>query len=95
MSINLRKVADSAKPAHQSVIVDDADAGEIWREQVNVVVSKLMEPRRMAVKWRWFAKRIGKTGTLGRGTRAAMLLGPGVKTRDEAIAELIAAPAPN
>lgn len=95
MIISLSKVAGSTKSAHQSVVVDDADAGEIWREQANVVVSKLTEPRRMAMKWRWFAKRCGETETLGRGTRAAMLLGPGFKSKDEALAALTSAPALN
>lgn len=42
-----------------------------------------------ADRWRWFAKQAGCTITLGRGTRAAMLLGPGFKTKDEAVAVLV------
>ena len=96
MIVNLSSVKPSLKSAHQRVTVDDDDIGEIWREQVNVVVSRLTvtEPRRMAVKWRWFAHRTGQPGTLGRGTRSAMLLGPGFKGKDSAIAALIAVPDP-
>lgn len=88
MKLTMTRIPGSTKCAHQAVVVSDVDAGEVWREQVNVVVSKLTEPRRMALKWRWFAKRSGEAATLGRGTRAAMLLGPGFKTRDEAITAL-------
>lgn len=94
MIINLRVVAGSVKSAHRIVIADDHEVGEIWREQVNVVVSKLAEPRRMAIKWRWFAKRVGETGTLGRGTRGALLLGPGFKSKDAVIDALTAAAVP-
>ncbi|MBR8054756.1 hypothetical protein CFB84_43035 [Burkholderia aenigmatica] len=63
--------------------------GEIWREKVKVVVSKITAPQVKADRWRWFAKQAGCTITLGRGTRAAMLLGPGFKTKDEAVAVLV------
>lgn len=91
MIINLKPVIGSAKSAHQVVTVDDSLTGEVWREQVNVVVSKLTEPTRTVLKWRWFAKLDGVPGTLGRGTRAAMLLGPGFKNKNVAIDALISA----
>lgn len=92
MIINLKTVAGSTRSAHKTVVVDDEDAGEIWREQVQVVVSKITEPRRMDLKWRWFARRQGSTETLGRGTRAAMLFGPGFKTKDVALEALTEKP---
>lgn len=92
MTINLQTVTVSKKAAHQTVIADGHHVGEVWREQVNVIVSKLTEPRRMAPKWRWFAKRVGKSVTLGRGTRAAVLLGPGFKSKRSAISALIDTP---
>ena len=52
MDINFKTVSGSAKSAHQAVTVDEALAGEVWPEQVNVEVSKLTEPRRTALKWR-------------------------------------------
>lgn len=86
--ISYSKVKGSDKSAHQYVEIDDQRAGEVWREQVNVVVSKLTEPRRMALKWRWFAKAEGDSNVLGRGTRAAMILGPGFASKDKAVDEL-------
>jgi hypothetical protein len=91
MTVTLEKASQSDKSAHQLVYAGDAEVGEVWREQVSVVVSKLTEPRRMGLKWRWFAKQAGGSSTLGRGTRAAMLLGPGFKTKDEAITALVKA----
>jgi len=91
MEFTLKSVPGSKKPAHQLVRTGENVIGEIWREQVNVVVSKLTEPRRMAMKWRWFAKPTGGSTTLGRGTRAAMVLGPGFKGKDLAIAALVKA----
>lgn len=88
MPMNFKSFTGSVKSAHQEVSIDGRRVGEIWREQVNVVIGKLTDPRRMALKWRWFAKRDGDAGTLGRGTRAAMLLGPGFKTKDAATAVL-------
>lgn len=91
MTINLKAVKGSAKSAHQVIAVDDSLTGEVWREQVRVVVGKLTGPTRTALKWRWFAKLDGVPGTLGRGTREAMLFGPGFKSKDEAIDALISA----
>ncbi len=91
MIVNFKSVKGSAKSAHQTVIVDDGLVGEVWREQVNAVVSKLTAPRQTALKWRWFARRHGAADTLGRGTRAAMLFGPGFKSKDAAIDALLRA----
>ncbi|QMI49986.1 hypothetical protein [Burkholderia sp. MBR-1] len=91
MTVTLKAIARTEKSAHQQVRAGQAEIGEIWREQVSVVVSKLAEPRRMGMKWRWFAKQFGSGATLGRGTRAAMLLGPGFNSRNEAISALVAA----
>ena len=78
------KVPGSTKSAHQYVDLNDQRAGEVWREQVTVTVSKLTEPRRTALKWRWFAKPEGESRILGRGDRAAMLLGSGYASKDKA-----------
>lgn len=89
MTTRLTKVAGSEKSAHQQVHVGENAIGEIWREKVKVVVSKITAPRVTAERWRWFAKQVGSTIVLGRGTRAAMLLGPGFKTKDNAISVLM------
>lgn len=88
MAYLLKKVAGSDKSAHQHVLANEVVVGDIWREQVSVLVSKFTEPRRMAVRWRWFARPAGASGTLGRGTRAAMLFGPGFTSREEALSAL-------
>ena len=88
MAITFKKVPGSAKAAHQTLCDDGTDIGEVWRERVSVVVSKLTEPRRMATKWRWFAKKAGSVAVLGRGDRAAMLLGAGFKTKQDAVTAL-------
>lgn len=69
----------------QSVFIGNDPIGTVWRERVNVVVSKLTEPRKMAVKWRWFALETGGNQPLGRGTRSAMLLGAGFQTKSDAL----------
>ena len=83
-------VKPSEKPAHQQVKINDRVAGEIWREKVQVTVSKLTQPRRTALKWRWFARCSGETTILGRGTRAALLLGAGFPSKAEAAEKLYA-----
>lgn len=85
---NFKSVKSSKKSAHQRVEINDREAGEIWREQVQVVVSKLTEPRRMALKWRWFARCAGDTTVLGRGTRSAMLFGAGFSSKHKAAEKL-------
>ncbi|MFC0698066.1 hypothetical protein [Paraburkholderia humisilvae] len=84
----MTKIAGSKKSAHQQVHLGEQVIGEIWREKVNVVVSKVTAPRVMAERWRWFGKQAGVATVLGRGTRAAMLVGPGFKTRDAVITVL-------
>lgn len=86
---NFKSIKPSVKAAHQRVEINDRDAGEVWREEVNVVVSKLSEPRRMAKKWRWFARCSGAAPVLGRGTRAAMLLGAGFSSKHQAAEQLL------
>lgn len=71
MSPNFKTIKGSVKSSHQSVAIGDELVGEVWREQVNVLVSKLTAPRRIEIRWRWFAKRKGVAGTIGRGRRAA------------------------
>lgn len=88
MTLTFKTIRGSEKAAHQHALDGDKIVGEVWREQVSVVVSKLTEPRRMGKKWRWFAKKAGSTETLGRGTRAALLLGPGFKSKVDAAAVL-------
>lgn len=83
-----KRMTGSKKESHSTVYQGSIPIGEVWRELVNVTVSKLTEPRRMARKWRWFAKRDASTPTLGRGTRAAMLLGPGYPSRAAALEAL-------
>lgn len=85
---SFKSVKPSEKSAHQRVEINDCEAGEVWREQVNVVVSKITEPRRMAQKWRWFARCAGEAAVLGRGTRAAMLLGAGFSSKHKAAEQL-------
>lgn len=85
---SFKTVKPSDKSAHQRVDINDREAGEVWREQVSVVVSKLTEPRRMATKWRWFARCAGEATVLGRGTRAAMLLGAGFSSKHKAAEQL-------
>lgn len=95
MALNYKTIKDSAKAMHQRVYSDAVEVGEIWRERVQVTVSKLTEPRRTALKWRWFAKPLGNTATLGKGTRAAMLFGAGYSSKDRAVEALIEASAKN
>jgi len=85
---SFKSIKASDKSDHQRVEINDREAGEVWREQVNVVVSRLTEPRRLARKWRWFARCEGETVVLGRGTRAAMLLGAGFSSKHKAAEQL-------
>jgi len=85
---SFKPVKPSEKSAHQRVEINDREAGEIWREQAHVVVSKLTEPRRLAKKWRWFARRSGEATVLGRGTQAAALLGAGYSSKLKAAEQL-------
>lgn len=85
---SFRRINASPRRDHQQVLVADVVAGEVWREETLVVVSKLTEPRRSERKLRWFA-RDPQGKTLGRGTRAAMILGAGFKTKAEAVRALL------
>lgn len=84
-----KSVKDSSRSTHQKVLVNAVVVGEVWREQVHVTVSSLTQPRRTAVKWRWFARKEGASATLGKGTRMAMLFGSGFKTKGAAVDELL------
>lgn len=85
---SFKSIKPSEKSAHQRVEINDRPAGEVWREQVQVMVSKLTAPRKTALKWRWFARCNGESTVLGRGTRAAMLLGAGFPSKQEAAEKL-------
>lgn len=85
---SFRTIKPSEKSAHQMVEINDRVAGEVWREQVSVVVSKLTESRRMGLKWRWFARCTGEATVLGRGTRVAMVLGAGFSSKAKAAEQL-------
>lgn len=88
MTETFKSVQGSTKVAHQLVMIDQEVVGEVWRENVHVVTSKLTEPRKMALKSRWFSRQDGFTVTLGKGTRVAMLLGAGFKSRAAAVDEI-------
>lgn len=45
MTTRLTKVSGSEKSAHQQVHVGENAIGEIWREKVKVVVSKITAPQ--------------------------------------------------
>ncbi|HIH2744918.1 TPA: hypothetical protein ACYLN4_000584 [Burkholderia lata] len=92
MSITLKTIRGSGKSSHQQVMDSDAVLGSVWREQVDFAVSKLTEPRRMAKRWRWFSQG-EKGGVHGRGTRAALIFGPGYRSRNEAVDALVKAQA--
>lgn len=89
MRITFEKVKESPRSAHVRVLKDGLVVGEVWREQASVVISKLTAPRKMATRWRWFARKTGESTILGRGTRSAMLLGAGYPTKMGAIDVLI------
>ena len=91
-TVTLRKVLFNRDDGKYMVSVADQLIGEVWREQTLVVVSKLTEPERTSMRWRWFAKWLdgdnaGKV--LTQGARRAMLMGAGFATRQEALRELI------
>ncbi len=74
--------ANSQKSAHNTVEINEYEAGEVWREQVNVPVKAGSTQK--SLKWRWFSRCLGESATLGKGTRTAMLLGAGFTSRNEA-----------
>lgn len=81
--VSYKKVKGSTKSAHQQVEIDDQVVGEVWREQTRVIVSKLREPIRDGMKWRWFATVEGHTTVLGR--KRESLIGPGYPSKDKAV----------
>lgn len=81
--IALTPVKNSEKKAHSIVSVNGVDEGHVWRELVSVPDAK----GKVSKKWRWFAK-CRDSNTIGRGTRLAVILGPGFKTKDAAIEAL-------
>jgi hypothetical protein len=87
--ISFKTVNGSAKSAHQQVEINDQIAGEVWREQARVIVSKLSEPLRQEMKWRWFGKVEGDTKVLGRDSKA--LVGPGFASKNKVVDALEAA----
>lgn len=80
------KIAGSTKSAHQCVSVDEAAIGAVWREQVHVPDGK----GRQKLKWRWFPRCALDQKTLGRGTRAAVILGAGYASKAKAVEALVA-----
>lgn len=84
MICSTKKIIPSEKSAHQSVEINDMNAGEIWREQVIIHSTNGGK----ALKWRWFAVT-DEGNRLGRGTRSSFLLGPGFKGKDAVIKALI------
>lgn len=74
------RVTESQKSAHAKVEINDREAGEVWREQVNVPV----KAGGRTLKWRWFARAHGESKVLGKSTRVAMLLGAGFVSKNKA-----------
>lgn len=74
------RIADSQKSAHVKVDINDREAGEVWRERVNVPV----KAGGRTLKWRWFARISGESKVLGKNTRAAMILGAGFTSKNNA-----------
>lgn len=81
--VSYRTVKGSAKSAHQQVEINDRIAGEIWREQARVIVSKLSQPLRQEMRWRWFTKVEGSAEVLGRVRTG--LAGPGFPSKGKAV----------
>ncbi len=85
MIVSYSKVPGSTKSAHQLVTIDDVDVGDVWREQAQVPDRK----GHQTLKWRWFARSTGGHTVLGRGTRAAVILGAGYSGKDRAVDALV------
>ncbi|WP_059414296.1 hypothetical protein [Cupriavidus basilensis] len=84
---NFTTIADSGRSAHQHVEINDIEAGEVWREQVHVWDCK----GKQSLKWRWFAKCKGDAKVLGKGTRAAVILGAGFPSKHKAAEAILSA----
>ncbi|WP_199031387.1 hypothetical protein [Ralstonia sp. ASV6] len=80
-------VPDAVRSAQQHVEINNIDAGEVWREQVHVPDGK----GRQSLKWRWFARCEGETKVLGKGTRAAVIVGAGFTSKHKAAEAIFAA----
>lgn len=78
---------DNPKPSEQLVEFDNAIAGSVWKELVNVVNSKGIYSK----QWRWFARSAGDNTALGRGrgTWVAKVFGAGYKSKDDALRALV------
>lgn len=93
--ITFRSVKNSDLVAHQVVHRGGAVIGEIWSERARVVVSKPHAPAKWDLRVRWFARVPGQPGVLGRGTRPAMIFGPGFPTKQAVLAQLVRATHPH
>lgn len=82
--VSFRSIKDSKKSAHSTVIINDVDTGEVWREKTPIKDLR----GKSTIKFRWFAQS-SSGNTLGRGTRVAMILGAGFPSRDKAVDALI------
>ncbi|WP_139176077.1 MULTISPECIES: hypothetical protein [unclassified Janthinobacterium] len=87
--IRFKPVKGSARFAHQQVEIDEKIVGEVWREQSRVIVSKLSQPLRQEIRWRWFGKGEGDTKTLGRDRQG--LVGLGFTSKDKVVEALVTA----
>lgn len=87
--VSFKTIKGSAKSAHQQIEINDQIVGEVWREQARVIVSKLSQPLRQEMRWRWFAKATCGGEVLGRGRTG--LAGPGFPSKDKAVDALDAA----
>lgn len=83
-----KAIANSPRVAHSTVSVQGVELGEVWKEHVQVTVSSFTQPRRTAMKWRWFSRRDPSSPVCGKNTRTALLLGAGFRSRAEAFEEL-------
>jgi hypothetical protein len=87
--VSYKTIKGSEKSAHQQVEVNDQIVGEVWREKARVIVSKLREPLRQDLRWRWFGKTAAGGNFVGRTGMG--LAGPGYRNKDEATKALEAA----
>lgn len=90
--VTLKPIKGTEKSAHQQVIVDGQVIGEVWRKKTSTVVSKLMQPIRSEMKWRWFGSRTGDSTVIG-GTRRSFA-GYGFAKKESVIEEMRQAPQP-
>ncbi|KAB8048669.1 hypothetical protein GCN78_18160 [Janthinobacterium rivuli] len=91
--IRFKPVKGSTRFAHQQVEIDDKIVGEVWREQSRVIVSKLSQPLRQEMRWRWFGKGEDDTKIFGRDRQG--LVGLGFTSKDKVVDALLTASASN